>query len=241
MFRYERANRPSWVDSQIGFEIFQVWQAGNTHILKSYERSILVEVDALLKSAIGLIRAGSGLPSPLLTLQVFRSQKGYQVELVFEDLAGKEPEDFAKAGLLPEFVSGLDEYTLGQTQPLYQNPNNVSNVKVIEATLGLPARLVVIKLYHCGYYNINLPIQEALLQRIAASTYVCKLLDVSLSKSSESLFQVGLVLERLDGDLQADVKRRLALQVPYTETELLNILGCVSDALLYAKLRVNVM
>ena len=57
--------------------------------------------------------------------------------------------------------------------------------------------------------------------------------------STGGFLEVGLVMERLEGDLAVDVSSRAVLHKPYTEAELRHILECMSEALLYAKLRVR--
>lgn len=122
--------------------------------------------------------------------------------------------------------------------PLYTNKDNIVEVEVLETTFGVLAFPSVIKLYHCGFFNIDHIIQEALLQIRVASRYSCKLFDLSIRKGSKSLFEVRLVMERLEGDLLADIRRCTVLNTTYTETELMNILECVTEALMFAKLRV---
>lgn len=56
---------------------------------------------------------------------------------------------------------------------------------------------------------------------------------------SVDFLEVGLVLERLEGDLEADITSRIAKNAPYKEAELRHILECVAEALLYAKIRVR--
>lgn len=112
-------------------------------------------------------------------------------------------------------------------------------MEVLEASHSLLSFHTVVKLYHCGFSNINSCIQEALLQIKLASAYTCKLLDIFIRKGSKNLFQVGLVMEKLEGDLEADMKYRVQMGNPYTEGELRCILKCIAEALVYAKLKVR--
>lgn len=45
-------------------------------------------------------------------------------------------------------------------------------------------------------------------------------------------------MKKLKGDLEADAKHRATMNTPYIETELMHILKCIVEALMYAKLRV---
>ena len=69
------------------------------------------------------------------------------------------------------------------------------------------------------------------------SLHVCRLLDFALRPGSRNEYEVGLVLEALQGDLGADLKNRSVLSKSYSESELLQILDNVSDALVFAKLQ----
>ena len=71
---------------------------------------------------------------------------------------------------------------------------------------------MAVKLYHYGFCNLNGPIQEALLRMKVDSAYTCRLLDISICKSSKDLFEVGLVMERLEGDLAVDIRSREVIQ-----------------------------
>lgn len=95
------------------------------------------------------------------------------------------------------------------------------------------------KLYrYQGCSHLNKIIKEALIQVRLASAYTCHLLDVSIRKSNH-LFEVALMMERLEGDLEADIRHRILQNIPYSEDEWRYILKCMAEALLYAKLKVN--
>lgn len=79
-------------------------------MLKTYARSSLEQVDALLQSAIRTIRTGSHLPGPFVALQVTRGNEEFQVQLVFENPNKKDIQEFAKEDILPELKIGLEEY-----------------------------------------------------------------------------------------------------------------------------------
>lgn len=170
-------------------------------------------------------------PGELIAIKVIRRSGGYEVKLKYENSEG----EFAPTNIFQQVV---EDYK-SAPKPLYQNLDKVVPVEVLEASHSVLAFPAVIKLYHCGFSNINRLIQEALLQVRLASTYTCKLLDLFVRKGSKTVFQVGLVMERLEKDLEADIKHRATLDNHYTEDELQLILDCTVAALLYAKLRVR--
>lgn len=132
------------------------------------------------------------------------------------------------------------EYTVAPTKPLHQNRDRILQVEVKEASHALLPFPAVVKLYHCqDYSNLKTVIQEAFVQVTLSSAYTCKLLDLSIREGSKSLIEVGLVMERMERDLQADINHRTLEQNPYIYVELKHILKCVVEALMYAKLRVN--
>lgn len=70
------------------------------------------------------------------------------------------------------------------------------------------------KLYHqTGIFNISKILKEALIQATLSSAFTC---DFSIHSGSRGLFEVRLVMGRLEGDLEADIKHR-ALQENHIE------------------------
>ena len=93
-------------------------------------------------------------------------------------------------------------------------------------------------MYSCsGFSSLNKVLQEALLQTKMACAFTCKLLSISIRRG-EGMFKVGLIMEKLEGDLAEDIDRRASQKCPYTETELRYILECIAEALFYGKLMV---
>lgn len=160
----------------------------------------------------------------------------YAIELVFDTA---RQEDLQENKHITQQV-WLEKYELASTVPIYQNKDNYMQVEVLEASvqgLALPA---VMKLYYCrGFSYLNKILQEALLQVRLASAYTCKLLNVYICRGSIHMFEVRLIMERLKGDLEADIKYRAQKDNHYSEVELRNILECVTEAMVYAKLRVS--
>lgn len=129
---------------------------------------------------------------------------------------------------------------LAPTGPLYQKLDHVMRVEAWEGSSLLLQIPAIVKVYRCQYFWIlDSVIQEALIQFTLTSPYTCKLLDLSIRSGSKRLFEVGLVIERLEGDLEADIKQRAKQDNYYAEDELMNIGMCVGEALLYAKMRVS--
>jgi len=120
---------------------------------------------------------------------------------------------------------------------LYQDLKKLSQIEMYQAKTGFLGRQIAVKLYHTSLSNLNYPIHEASLQTQVESLHVCRLLDFALRPGSRNEYEVGLVLEALQGDLGADLKNRSVLSKPYSESELLQILDNVSDALVFAKLQ----
>lgn len=199
-----------------------------TLVTQAVTLSSLEEVEKLVKSAIW-----SGITlGRIVAVEVALSRLGeYRMEWVFETL--REPNQLEVSHLQSKFV----ECTLASTQPLYRSHGTVVQVEVLEALFGFLAAPAVIKLYHCGFANVNSVIQEALIQVRLTSAYTCKLIDMFIRTGSKDKLEVGLVMERLEEDLEMDVRRRKQDNY-FTENELRHILECVAEALLFAKLRV---
>lgn len=240
MYGFQRGDR-LWNSPQAPYQIFKGQNTRKDLLLKAYDHLSLEEVDSLLKSAIRMHRSSGRVAGPLLAVQVgrCRAAQGYDVEWVFANTRGRDIQEFATDSVLSGLKVGLEEYELVQKPPIYENKANIVKVEIVEATIGLPPRPVVIKLYHSDFANIERILQEALLQVKAASAFTCRLLDISIRRGFIDFLEVGLVMERLEGDLEADVTYRKGKNKPYTEGEMRGILECVAEALLYAKLRVK--
>jgi len=170
-----------------------------------------------------------------LGLRVLRNKAEFMVELTIENAVERDVQALAAEDLVPHLKTGLQAYTC--TKPLYSCKEKMIKVEVVTASTGFPERSVAIKRNHCRFETINDILREAVLQRKAENSHSCRLLDISCQQSNEELFEIGLVMECLDRDLLADIEERATLQVPYTETELLCVLGDIADALVFAKLQ----
>lgn len=200
----------------------------------------LQEAESLIKATIWRTSDSS---ERLLNIKVASSlsvRGEYRVEMVFESLRQVASQE--KASKNTSQPVWLEEYEQASTDLLYQTPKGkLLPVEILEASakdLALPA---VMKLYYCSSSSyMNKVIQEALLQVRVSSAYTCKLLNLYISRGSIHLFEVKLMMEKLEGDLEVDIKHRAQKNNHYSEGELRYILKCVAEALLYAKLRVRV-
>lgn len=208
--------------------------SGKSLLINTYTDLSLTQTDSLLKAAIHLTRTGA-LPGVLKAINVISdrsAKRKYQVKCEIEKLEQGEIQDFMHISGLH---SGLSDYELQET--LYQELQRMSKIEVYLAKTGFLKRQIAVKLYHTSLSNLNYPIREALLQAKAESLHVCRLLDIALRPGSRDEYEVGLVLEKLQGDLTADIKHRLVPLRHYSESELLQILDNVTDALVFAKLQ----
>lgn len=202
------------------------------------EVSSLREVEVLVKYAIWERRVQI---EELIAINVNRSKSergGFEIRFEYDHFEENSVKGF-DTKIIMQQQQESEYYLSDSTQPLYQKVDTVVPVDVLVASHSLLSFPAVIKLYHCGFSNINRFIQEALLQVKLTSSYTCKLLDIFIRKGSKDLFEVGLVMERLKGDLEADIKHRVQLGNPYSESELRCILKCMTEALAYAKFRVG--
>lgn len=193
----------------------------------------LVQIEKKVRSAIW---RPFGPPGRLFDIKV--SLNPYIVKLVFETSGQVFPLETEEKTKVQHVW--FEEYeSTPTTDLLYKNPERVMAVEVQETSVQGLALPVVRKLCQCqGCLHLNDAIREAFLQVRVASAYSCKLLNLYISRGSGCLFEVGLILEKLNGDLEMDMKHRLHGN-HYSEAELINTLHCVTEALLYAKLRVK--
>lgn len=216
--------------STVPSAIREIEEDGSLLTQVTYQASSLEDVDLLLKCAVHMHQVRNRLPGPLRTVRMTHSGGSrYQMMFVFEKITEWNSEFFQDMQL-------EEEFPLSQKIKLIYSYNER---EVYEACTGLPQRLVVVKVYHCGPMTVNDFIQEALLQAKVESRYTCRILSIGLSKGTISRFQLKLVMERLSGDLAGDIQRRKAECKPYAEAELRQILGEVADALVYAKSQVR--
>lgn len=212
--------------------------SGKATVEHVFKVNSLGEIEDLVKSAIWM---GYCIPGRLVAIHFDRKlpkESTYKVKWKFETSQSINPQDFER-----KFVVNLSmkagECKSASSVPLYTNKDTSVKMEVLTARLGVLATPVVIKTYHCGFCNINDFIREALLQVRLTSDYTCQLLDFSICKGSEQLFEVRLIMERLEEDLEADIKRRESQKITYTEAELKRILECMAEALMFGKLRVR--
>lgn len=207
-------------------------------ILKAYEVS-LQELEVFVKSALDLIRSGINLPGPLISMTVdIRSVGKYLLEWTFVNPGKRLPQDFTRDTVLSNLRVRLGGKNSSEPKPLCTQ-DNVVKTEVLETTIGMPPRAAIIKRYQCGPSNFSIPIKEALLQERVRSKHTCRLLDINICRGSSALFQVELVMEKLERDLAADIQSRKNANSPYTGGELWLILDCIADALFFAKMRVR--
>lgn len=172
------------------------------------------EVEAVIKLAIWNRCSGS---ETLFAINIEKNKSessGYEVKLIYDSLDSGSSKEIVPKHMLRH--QGFEDYKPANTCPLHQNHDNIVQVKVLEASHSVFPFPAVIKLYHCGFFNINSLIQEALIQVKLTSAYTCKLLDLFIHEISNHSFEVGLVMERLEGDLETDIKNRSALNNWYT-------------------------
>jgi len=220
--------------------VFRTGDPDSPYILKAYEQLSIEETDQLIKTVLRLTKSSVLLPVLLIAIQVaYKSPANYTVELIFEDAGETDLQELASKEELPEMRIGIEDYQLSHINPLYTNPDEVLYVEVVEGSARVMSLPVVIKRYHCGRRNVNVPLQEALTQMKVEGAFTVQLINVSIGKSARNLFQVDLIMEMLEGDLGADIQRRAKSDNFYTEPQLLHILECVAEALLFAKLRVS--
>lgn len=204
-------------------------------IEQTYLLSSLEETNSFLKTVFFPVKTANSLPGLLVSVQLSpQHSQNFQVKLVTEPLDNSEVRRIDTSAI----ASGLNaDFHLGKC--LYTSQSSIVKVEVFEAKTGLSERSVVVKRYHCGPKNLNAVLEEALLQRNVESLHVCRLLDITLSKGSSTLYEVSLALERLEGDLESSLRERKASRTLYTEQELCKILENVSDALFFAQLQVS--
>lgn len=221
------------LDASNRWEAFEAEEAGKPVIVKVYTSSSLGKVEQLLKSAIHLCKLSSLLPGPLRTLQVSKHKTEYQTQWVMDRRKDRTIEELVQSDVWPKLTVGLEAYEVGQS--IYAKTENVSRVCVLEGKELKLGRPVVVKLYECEYTELTKVVHEALLQGKAESLHTCKLLDCSIRKGNRSQLEVGLVMEKLEGDLGQQIKRRDVQQSPFSEKELAQVLVEISDALMFAK------
>lgn len=173
---------------------------GKVRVVQVFKVNSIEEVEDRVKSEIW---RSSCIPGRLVAIQIARGSSGeskYRVEWVLETSQAISLQAFDRKVTLYGRVKA-EESLSAFTAPIYANNDSIVQVEVFEAKFEVPAVTAVIKVYHCGFANINYLIQEALLQMRLASTYTCELFDLYIRKSSKNLFEVGLVMERLEGDL----------------------------------------
>jgi len=205
-------------------------------IVKVYESDSIEEVDSLVKQAIRSIC----LSGCLQAIQIARVLKKYEVKFVFDNPGRRNIEEFDKENFILQQRLGPEDYQGTINERLYTNKDVMPRVKVLAASVGVISLPAVIKRYYCAYpSSVNKCLKEVLLQTRLASFYTCRLLDFSIRRGEKCLVEVELVMERLQGDLKADIQQRIQENNPYTETELIRILECMAEALFFAKLRVR--
>lgn len=213
----------------------QVEHTSKLVTVQTHTASSLEEVEVLVKSAIW----SSCSPGRLIAINVNRGKStGYEVKWKFETLGEENDEEVVNCSIEQREI-GVENYKSEKTKPIYQNLSNLVPVEVLEASHTYISFPTVIKLYHCEFSNISNVIQETIMQVRLASAYSCKLLDIFIRKGSKRLLEVGLVMEKLEGNLETDIELRVLQDNTYTELELRHILECIAEALLYAKLRVS--
>lgn len=203
---------------------------------KAMSVQTIEEIGAVVKAAIW---SGCSQFKRILSIHTKYMKPGYKIESLFMDQKRIDLQGSNREQFIAQRQIGLDEYQ-ASTKLLYQNIENILQVEVREASHWLLLIPTVLKLYHCqGCADLNKVIQEALIQFTLSSVYTCRLLDFFIHKGRNRLFEVGLVMERLDEDLEEDIKRRKLQNIFYTEAELIHILKSVGEALMYVQLKVR--
>ena len=211
----------------------------DARVVKVYESNSIEEVSSLVKQAFHSI-CFSGRLLAIHIVQGKSGQKKYEVICVFDNPERRNFEEFDKENLIAQQRIGLEDYPAAPNKPLYERRDDLIQVEVLAASVGVITLPAVIKRFYCkGLFYVNECIQEALVQTRLSSAYTCKLLDFSIRLGERCWLEVELVMERLQGNLEEDIKHRVKEKNLYTETELLRILECVAEALLFAKLRVR--
>lgn len=205
-------------------------------VVKVYQRSNVEGVEQLLRLAIRLNRFNSLLPGPLRTIKVSQTPDTgkYQVEWVMSKRSDIDVEELITPDVWNEQFVNVNAYK--KSQVLYEETAKIPQISVQEGQSLLLSRRLVVKLYNCcDEISMNNCIKEALLQIHVESRFACKLLDFCIKKGEKSKWEVGLIMERLEKDLGADIRERALQNSFYTEEELVQILLDISDALMYAK------
>lgn len=198
----------------------------NTTAEEILEGNSLEDIEVKVKAAIW---SGSNKQGKLLAIHVDNSQSGmnrYSIKLIFENSRARD--DYRARQQVEN-----EEYKLDPKRTIYQKSGNITPVSV----LSIPT---VLKLYHCPDVSfLNRIIREAFLQfRLDGCGYTCSLINLFIREGSRTLFEVGLMMEGLKGDLSKEIMQR-AQESLYKEAEIRLILENVSVALLYAKQRVR--
>ena len=79
------------------------------------------------------------------------------------------------------------------------------------------------------------PLREALIQMKVENRHTCELLDVGIEKGTVDLFEVSLVIKKMERDLGQDIRLRTTQHSSYSETDLMRIFHGISYALFFAK------
>lgn len=203
---------------------------------QTYEVCSYEEIEGIVKAAIWR-RCNSF--DQLSSIQIKEMMPGYKIELTYTSLREVSLQAFGKDNLTINRRIEYGDYRIASTSPLHQKEDLSLQAEVRDVTHSPLPLSAIMKLYHCDLSSLNMVIQEALIQATLSSAYTRKLLDFSIRKGSNHSFEVGLVMERLEGDLESDITRRSQLDNRFTEAELMRILECMTEALLYAKIRVN--
>lgn len=215
--------------------------AGKQLVVQTYEESSLQALEALVKSAIRIERTGIRFPGRLVDIQFAYKAERYRVYCTFESPRDQHLHDVLDGNLIAEMSVKHEDYQIATKEPLSKCKGSIMKVEVLEASISAFEIPMVIKLYHCGFINLNVPVLEALAQIRATSTYACKLIDIFIRAGTKNLLEVGLVMEKLINDLGADIENKARLRTPYTEEKLRQILENVADALFFMKSLVRII
>lgn len=161
--------------------------------IQTYETRSLEEVEALVKHAIW------SNCSQLKEINVDRSKSGsgHEMKLKYDNIGGNNVKEIDPKCVLRKSAKYW-EYK--STSILYQNLLDTTvPVEVLEVSHTFLSSHRVIKLCHgSGYSSMNKTIQEALIQVRLASAYTCQLQDLAIRKGSIHIYEVELMMEKLD-------------------------------------------
>ena len=216
-------------------ENFETKRTGKPVLARVFKQASLEEVNQLVKLAIHSFKCSS-LSSALQSLTVKSERKGYKVKFMLDKRADLGLEDLKQTEASLNLFSEFEDNEKGQI--IFENESTHIKIIVFEGHYQLLRKPVIVKQCNIqGLLYLNEYIKKALLQVKVESLYICKLFDISVRHGTSAYFEVNLIMEGLERDLQEDIKSRVFQQNPYTEEELIHILVEVSDALIFTKLQ----